>query len=89
MLLSALKSGAGFDLASDTITDKAVLRSKIDALREKMQSLSREVDALKTEETFEIIQGLDDWDTYFDNVKQQLTEEYNVLLSETGQALIQ
>lgn len=88
-LLSALKSGAGFDLASDTITDKAVLRSKIDAMREKMQSLRREVEALKTEETFEIIQGLDDWDAYFDNIRQQLTEEYDMLLSETGQALIQ
>ena len=78
-LLSTLKSGTGFDLASDTITDKAGLRSKIEAMREKMQSLRREVDALKNEETFEIIQGLDDWDEYFDTIRQQLIGEYNSL----------
>lgn len=79
-LLSTLKSGTGFDLASDTITDKAALRSKIEAMREKMQSLRREVDALKNEETFEVIQGLDDWDEYFDTIRQQLIGEYNALV---------
>ena len=75
-----IKSGTGFDLASDTITDKAVLRSKIEAMREKMQSLRREVDALKNGETFEVIQGLDEWDEYFDTIRQQLIEEYNSLV---------
>ncbi len=87
-LLSALKSGAGFDLASDTITDKALLRSKIEAMREKMQSLRREVDALKNEETFEVIQGLEDWDEYFDAVRQQLAEEYDSLVA-GGMAMVE
>ncbi len=79
-ILSALESGGGFDLASDTISDKALLKARVDALREKIQSLNFEVDALKSEETFEVIQGVDDWNEYFDNVKQQLIEEYNVLV---------
>ncbi len=80
-ILSALESGSGFDLASDTITDKAMLKAKIDALRAKIQSLNHEVDGLKNEETFEIIQGLDDWNEYFDNIKQQLREEYDALIT--------
>ena len=80
-ILSALESGSGFDLASDTITDKALLKAKIEALRKKTGSLAREVDDLKNEETFEIIQGVEDWNDYFDSIKKQLTEEYDALVA--------
>jgi hypothetical protein len=81
-ILSALESGNGFDLASDTVTDKILLKAKIEALRKKMGSLSREVDNLKSEETFEIIQGVEDWNDYFDSIKKKLTEEYEALTPE-------
>jgi len=80
-LLAALKSGNGFELASDTITDKAMLKSRIAAMRNKVESLKHEVDGLQADETFELIQDLNDWDEYFENIRQQLIEEYDTLAS--------
>jgi hypothetical protein len=81
-ILAALKSGNGFELASDTITDKALLKKKIESLRGTLATLQREVDDLQADETFEIIRNVTDWDEYFDNIRQQLTEEYRALVSE-------
>jgi len=80
-LLAVLKSGNGFELASDTITDKAKLKSRIAAMRNKVESLKHEVDGLQADETFELIQDLNDWDEYFENIRQQLIEEYETLAS--------
>jgi hypothetical protein len=82
-ILAALESGQGFELASDTVTDKALLKSKIAALRNKIDELSGEIDALQADETFELIQGLDNWNEYFDAVRQQLAEEYEAMVART------
>ena len=78
-ILAALVSGDGFELVSDTVSDKAALKSKIAALRSKIDELASELDALQFDGTFELIQCLDDWNEYFDAVRQQLNEEYNAL----------
>ena len=78
-ILAAIESGNGFDLVSDTVTDKAVLKAKISALRNKASELADEVDTLQTDETFELLQQLDDWGEYFESIREQLSEEYNAL----------
>lgn len=88
-MLEALEAGHGFDLASDTINDKDLLKSKITALRERMESLRHEVNSLKNDETFEIIQSIDDWNEYFDTIRHQLTEEYNALNAGDPPALLE
>ena len=59
-----------------------MLKKKIESLRGTLATLRREVDDLQADETFEIIRNVTDWDEYFDNIRQQLTEEYQALVSE-------
>jgi len=80
-ILASLESGGGFNLASDALSDKELLESKIDALRAKVRSLHFEEEALENDEVFAIVESVDDWDGYFDKVRLQLTEEYDALVN--------
>lgn len=74
-ILTMLENGGGFEIASDAIKDKNILRAKIDELRSKIADINDEINEIKNDEIYQTIQGLDDWEDYFTGIKSQLIEE--------------
>lgn len=54
-MLVLLESGRGFDIASDTITDKVLLREKIINIREMIHSNEAELETLKENDVVQIL----------------------------------
>lgn len=83
-ILYNLENGITFDIASDTINDKVRLKEKIKDVRERMDALKEEIEEIKSNESFTIIQEVDDLDSYFDQLKSELQEEYERLQNDTA-----
>jgi len=81
-ILKDLESGAGFEVASENIDDKDILKAKIDNLKRKTDEINSELDDIKSDETFQTIQELDDIDEYFESLKENLDTEYQRLKTE-------
>jgi chromosome segregation ATPase len=82
-ILANLEKGIIFDFASDTIKDKELLKEKIKDVRERMDALKEEIEEIKSNESFTIIQETDDLDEYFDKLKSDLQEELDRLQRES------
>lgn len=74
-MLKSLENGISFLVASDSINDKELLKAKIDELEEKIQAIKEEIEQIQSDETYQVIQKLDDWDGYFEELKTNLEEE--------------
>lgn len=81
-ILFKLENGNGFEVASDRINDKDRLRAKIEEIRMKIDALDHEINEIKSDDTFVTIQGLDDWNEYFNSFKKDLDEEKERLEAE-------
>jgi chromosome segregation ATPase len=81
-ILKNLEKGIAFDVASDKIDDKKILKAKIEELRAKLDNVKKEIKDIKHDDTFEIISELDDWDKYFNDIKQALDDEMQTLKEE-------
>ncbi len=81
-ILSSLENGTGFELASDSIDNKEILRAKIDELREKMVKTSKQIKEIKNDDTFKTIQEIEDMDDFFDSLKDELMNEFRKLEDE-------
>jgi chromosome segregation ATPase len=78
-ILKMLESGGGFEVASDQINDKEVLRAKISEIRSKIVEINEELDAIRDDDTYQTVQELDDWEEYFADLKDRLSEEQEAL----------
>ena len=78
-ILDNLENGIAFDVASDKIDDKKILKAKINELREKIDSINEEIADIKEDEIYKTISELDDWDEYFEGIKNTLEEEMQAL----------
>ena len=74
-----LENGVYFDTASDKLMNTEKLKHKIAELREKVATVTQELKAIKEDETFNIIEEIDDWDAYFNEIHENLEKEYRVL----------
>lgn len=93
-ILFMLENGGGFDVVSDSIDNKDVLRAKIDELKIKLREVISDIEAIKIDETFITLQNLDDWELYFEKIKIKLTkdkewleQQINALSSEQEEGL--
>jgi len=75
----SLENGIAFEMASDKIDNKEILKAKIDEIRFSIEKLTNEIEEIKEDETFKTIQNLDDWDEYFENIKTELEKELDGL----------
>jgi len=73
-ILNSLKNG-GFETNSEKIDNFEILKSKIDELREKIDSEKRAISELKNSEIYQKIEIIDDWEDYFLEVENSLKEE--------------
>ena len=78
-ILHSLETGKSFDTDSDTINDKEILKEKIVEMRQKIAEIEQEIDEIKTDETFQTIQEIDDWDVYFEDMEEALQKQYENL----------
>lgn len=74
-ILAMLENGNGFEVASDSINDKHLLKSKIEDIRNKIDEVVNEIDIIKSSDTFTIIQEIEDCDEYFETLKSDLSQE--------------
>ncbi len=79
-ILYSLENGLSFELASDAINNKEILRAKIVELRTKIDVTLQEISDIKEDETFIIIQDIDDWDVYFAEKEEELEERYENMI---------
>jgi curved DNA-binding protein CbpA len=80
-IMLSLKSGKSFDTDSDTINDKEILKEKIVEMRQKITDIELEIGGIKTDETFQTIQKIDDWNVYFEEMEEALQKQYEHLLN--------
>lgn len=81
-ILYNLENGKTFEIASDTINDKELLKEKIKDVRERIDGLKEEIKEILWDENYLIISEVDDLDSYFDRLKSELQEEYDRLQNE-------
>lgn len=81
-ILEDLEKGNYFSSKSDTISEKELLRKAIAKLRKKIEKLKIEIISIKQSDTFKTIIDINDWDDYFQNTKQQLQIELEMLKQE-------
>jgi primosomal protein N' len=84
-ILNSLENGVAFDVASDTIDDKEVLKAKIEELRKDIAIIEQEIKTIQEDETYQIINSTDDLDEYFDTLRSHLEDEYQSLQDEFKQ----
>jgi hypothetical protein len=81
-ILNDLETGKTFKTNSDSISEKEKLKTILNNLKKKVKQLEKEIIELKNNETFEMILKIDNWDSYFSETKNQLTEELQKLTLE-------
>jgi len=74
-----LQDGIAFELSSDKLNDTKLIKAKISQLKNEISQLEEDINALEQDETMQVIQNIDDWDEYFENIQQQLQEELEAL----------
>ena len=75
-MLISLESGNGFDVASDTITDKALLRTKIVDVRDMILNNEAELQTIAEDEVIKILNEYEDVEEYFSALEEELEAEY-------------
>jgi len=64
---------------SETVTDKDILRARIAAVRERIEAVQMEIDALHADKAWRLIQSLadsgSDWDEYFAKTRESMEAE--------------
>jgi len=79
-ILHQLLSGESFISASDSLFDKKVLKRKISILREKIKKIKIEISALKENETFIMLNKIDDIYDYFVQMQEELMAEKDSIM---------
>lgn len=81
-ILDDLEKGNYFSSKSDMISEKELLKAAIAKLRAQIEKLETEIISIKQSDTFKTILDIVDWDNYFQNTKQQLKIELDILKQE-------
>lgn len=81
-ILDDLEQGNFFKSRTASISEKEKLQLEIRRLREKIQVLEAEIYAIKESEEYQTISEIEDWDEYFDRIREQLKGEIERLENE-------
>ena len=81
-ILENLKKGILSVEKGDQISDKEILRATIERMKLKLRQLENELHEIKESDTFKKIYSIEDWATYFEEIKEQLLEQLEQLKKE-------
>ena len=70
-----MEQGKFFKSRTASISEKEKLQLEIQRLREKIQVLEAEIYAIKESDEYQTISEIEDWDEYFDRIREQLKGE--------------
>lgn len=76
-VLHVLKHGGQLLKDSDVVSDKSILESKINSLKKKIDEIDIQLEEYENSEAWSTVNGLDDWDVYFEIAKKSLIKEIN------------
>lgn len=79
-ILEQLLTGESFNVTSDTVNDKNILKRKINVTRDKIKGIKLELEAIKKNDTFVLVQKVYDINLYFEELKEELLEEKEMIL---------
>jgi hypothetical protein len=86
-ILLSLENGTTFKTVSSDIEDKELLANKIKEFEQNISDLKLEIKTLKDDDTFTTISQLDNWDEYFEELRNELTEQKTNLEKEAMEVL--
>lgn len=78
-ILQNLEQGNLSSKKGNSISDKEILRATIERLKGRLKSLKTEIIHIKQSETYQTINAIEDWDSYFSQKKEQLQLELESL----------
>ncbi len=78
-ILTALETGGSLGNAADSINNKEALHAKIAALRERISVLEIEITRLQNDEIYQRILSIDDRESYFSELANELNTELQTL----------
>ena len=74
-ILHSLKNGTSFEVSSETIEDKELLKIKIKEYLKNIEAIKTEIEEIKEDEIYQTIAELDNWDEYFEKLRSELEIE--------------
>ncbi len=74
-ILNSLENGHFFKSKSDTITENEKLKIALQKIKFKINAVLSEITRIKENKTFKTVSSIEDWDSYFEQLKNDLTEE--------------
>ena len=74
-ILENLEKGNFFASKSDTITEKQLMKAEIEKMRLRIKELKKQVEEIKESEAFKTVSSISDWDNYFKQAKEKLSEQ--------------
>lgn len=83
-ILDQLLQNRPFAAHSETLADKETLRVEIGYLRLRVRAIRREVEELKQSPPYQKVIGIDDFESYFDEMKAKLRHQINRLKRKKG-----
>ena len=86
-ILLSLENGTTFKTVSSDIEDKELLLNKIKEFEQNISDLEDEIEHIKLDDTFTTITQLDNWDEYFEELKNELIEQKANLEKEAMEVL--
>ncbi len=87
ILTSLETTGFGLLVVSNSIDDKEILRAKIEEFKENISNLEEEIEDIKLDDTFVTISELNDWDEYFEDLRNELQTKKEKLEKEASEIL--
>lgn len=78
-ILENLEKGNFFVSKSDAINEKQMLQAEMEKLRLRIKEINEQLQSIKQSEAYKTISSIDNWDEYFANAKQQLSEQLTQL----------
>lgn len=88
-ILHSLENSTNFEVSSDTMEDKELLKAKIQEYKQNIEDIETEIDEIKEDETYQTISSLDDWGQYFEELRSELLDEKRKLEEEAKEVLKQ
>ena len=86
-VLHSLQNGTSFEVSSETIEDKELIRAKIKEYLKNIETIKSEIKEIKEDDTYQTIAELDDWDEYFEELRGGLEAEKERLEEEAREVL--
>ncbi|GAB55805.1 hypothetical protein GPUN_1689 [Glaciecola punicea ACAM 611] len=83
LLLEQLEKGLSFEVASDRLSDREQIESKIEQLVVKLEEISDEIEAINQNETWQLMSSIGSWDTYFEEQRIELSVYLEQLQAES------